>query len=106
MGVFSKQTKLSLLTFNTLGTPLFAPDISKRYRRVAHLINIGDYDIVYLQEVFTYYHLYILKNILKNFPYVVYQKNSFGPKGGIVIFSKYKFVNSHFVPFPYPKGAY
>ena len=101
-----KKNKLSLLTFNTLGTPFFAPDISKRYRRASHLINIADFDIVCLQEIFTYYHLYIFKTILTSFPYVVYQKNPFGPRGGSVIFSKYKLIHPQFVSFPYPKDAY
>jgi endonuclease/exonuclease/phosphatase family metal-dependent hydrolase len=100
-----KIKKLSLLTFNTLGTPVFAPNISKRYRRAAHLINIGYFDIVCLQEIFTYYHLYIFKTILNNFPYVVYQKNVPGPRGGLVIFSKYKLVHPQFVTFSYPQNA-
>lgn len=100
------KNKLSLLTFNTLGTPFFAPNISKRYRRTAHLINSGDYDIVCLQEIFTYYHFYLFKTILTNFPYAVYQKNPFGPRGGLVIFSKYKLVNPQFKSYSYPQNTY
>src|SRR6266567_3668477 len=106
MGGNEKHNKLSLLTFNTLGTPFFAPDISKRYRRIAHLINTGDYDVVCLQEIFTYYHLYIFRNILNQFPYVVYQKNPLGPRGGLVIFSKFKLVNPRFITFSYPQNTY
>lgn len=106
MSTTNSYNKLSLLTFNTLGTPVFAPKISNRYRRAAHLMNIGDYDIICLQEIFTYYHLFVFKTILRNFPYVVYQKNPFGPRGGLVIFSKFKLVKPDFVSFSYPEKTH
>ncbi len=80
--------RLSLLTFNTLGTPLFAPDITKRYRKLAKLLDASNTTFVCLQEVTTYYHLFLLKKHLKQYPYVAYQKFLYGPKGGLVIFSK------------------
>jgi endonuclease/exonuclease/phosphatase family metal-dependent hydrolase len=105
MGDISKSKKLSIVTLNTLGTPFFAPDITKRYKKIANLISNENYDIVCLQEIFTYYHLFIFKNILKKFPFVAFQKNLFGPRGGLVIFSKQKLINTHFFTFSYPKGA-
>ena len=106
MEALHKHNRISILTFNTLGTPFFAPDISKRFRRTAHLINIGDYDIVCLQELFTYYHFYTFKSILKNFPYAVYQKTSFGPRGGLAIFSKVPLVNPQYFSYTNPKNVF
>src|SRR5579862_4765564 len=100
------KSRLSLLTFNTLGTPFFAPDITKRYKKIAHLIKNEDYDIVCLQEIFTYYHLYVFKRILTNYPSVIFQKNPFGPRGGLVIFSKHKLVEPKFFTFTYPDNTY
>lgn len=81
--------KLSLITINTLGTPVFAPFITARYKKMAEIINEQEIDIVCLQEIQTYYHLYLFKKYLKNFPYVMYQSFFYGPKGGLVIFSKH-----------------
>lgn len=97
---------LSILTFNTLGVPFFARDITKRYEKIASQINAADYDVVCLQELFTYYHLSIFKRIMKKYPHVIFQKNPFGPRGGLVIFSKIKLVNPAFFTFSYPKKAH
>lgn len=89
----------SLINFNTLGTPVFAPDITSRYKKTAEIINAENVDIVCLQEIQTYYHLYLFKKYLKNFPYIVYEKFLYGPKGGLVIFSKLPVVSPHFREF-------
>jgi exonuclease III len=101
----TRQKKLSLLTFNTLGVPFFAPDITKRYKKIAQLINDSDYDIVCLQELFSYYHLFLFKKNLKNFPYIAYQKNPLGPRGGLVIFSKLPLSKPNFHTYSIPKNA-
>ncbi|HSX10011.1 MAG TPA: endonuclease/exonuclease/phosphatase family protein [Candidatus Saccharimonadales bacterium] len=96
---------LSLLTLNTLGTPFFAPDITKRYKKIAELINEENYDIVCLQELFSYYHLLIFRKYLKNFPYVAFCPNPLGPRGGLVIFSKTKLTDTNFFTYSFPKEA-
>lgn len=103
MGNTNQQNKLSLLTFNTLGTPLFAPDITKRYKAIGRLINERDYDIVCLQEIFSYYHLFIFRKTLTAFPYVSYKKNALGPRGGVVIFSKLPLSKSEFYTYNIPE---
>lgn len=97
---------LSLLTFNTLGTPFIAPDITKRYNIIANQLNKSDYDVVCLQEVLTYYHLFLFKRKLKNFPYLCYQKNPLGPRGGLVIFSKIPFSDKSYFAYSYPKKGF
>lgn len=106
MGSNTSQKNISLLTFNTLGTPFFAPDITKRFMKISQLIKKGDYDIVCLQEIFTYYHLYLFKKHLNNFPFVIYQKNPFGPCGGLVIFSKIAVEPLEFISYSHPNQAY
>jgi len=100
------QPTLSLVTYNTLGTPFFAPDITKRYKKIASLINKSKYDVVCMQEVLTYYHLYLLRSGLTNFPFVSYQKNPLGPRGGLVIFSKINLTNQSFFNYGYPKDGF
>jgi endonuclease/exonuclease/phosphatase family metal-dependent hydrolase len=88
MSKTSHHPSFSLLSFNTLGTPFFAPSITDRYKKMAEFIETSGIDVVCLQEVTTYYHVHLLKKFLKSYPYQVYKKFFLGPKGGLVIFSK------------------
>ena len=83
--------KLSLLDFNTFGTPFFSPNITVRYQHIAQTINEEAPDIVCLQEVQSYYHLFLLKKYLTAYPHLIYKKYTYGPKGGLVIASKVPF---------------
>ncbi len=105
MGDKNQQKNLSILTFNTLGTPLFAPNIKNRYKAIGRIINESDYDIVCLQELFMYYHLSIFQKALTSFAYISYQKNPLGPKGGLAIFSKLPLTNTEFTTYSIPKKA-
>ncbi len=83
-----KIKMLSIATFNVQGTPIFSADTYNRIRKIAEVLNSTDVDIINLQEIFTYQHLVIFKKILKNFHYCLFQGFIFGPKGGLVTFSK------------------
>lgn len=80
--------KFSLLDFNTFGTPVFARDITKRYNKIAKIIDESQIDIVCLQEVSTYYHLSLIKKYIKTYPYLYHKKYIYGPRGGLIILSK------------------
>jgi endonuclease/exonuclease/phosphatase family metal-dependent hydrolase len=97
--------KFSLLTFNTLGTPFFAPDILKRDNKIAELLNNASSDVICLQEIFTYVQFFIFKKKLTRYRYCVYQKNPFGPRGGLVIFSKHPLSDKTVYTYSYPKDA-
>lgn len=89
---------VSIVSFNILGTPYAVyktptSHLLPRYRRyrfekIAQELNESDTDIICLQEVHTYLQLRILKNNLSKFPYVCYKRFLYGPKGGLVIFSR------------------
>jgi len=80
--------KISLLDFNTFGTPVFARDIAERYKKTAEIIDESQIDVVCLQEVSTYYHFSLLKKYIQNYPYIYKKSYIYGPKGGLVILSK------------------
>ena len=103
--MFGKSKNLSILTFNTLGTTFFAPDILKRDNKIAEIINKSDYDVVCLQEIFTYIQLLIFKKKLKSYPYCIYENNPFGPRGGLVIFSKHAFSQKEIFSYSRPKNT-
>ncbi len=84
----NKRPRISFLTFNTLGRPLFAPKTKERFKKIAEVIKENDIDIICFQEISTYFHLSLLKKYLKTYPYCAYKKFFYGPKGGVVIFSK------------------
>ena len=91
--------KFSLISLNTLGTPFFAPRITKRYKKIASLLNTSNATVICLQEIPTYYHLSLFRRALTNYPHVCYQKFLYGPKGGLVIFSKLPLENCAFHEF-------
>ncbi len=80
--------RLSCLCFNLLGAPFIAPRTSLRFKKIAEIIESSQVNIVCLQEVMTYYHLFLLKRHLPSYTNVLYKKFFYGPKGGLVIFSK------------------
>lgn len=99
-----KDKKISLMTFNVKGSPLFNKETYKRIRLIGlSLNNKRGVDIINLQEVFTYYHLYLLKKKMIDFPYCIFESFIFGPKGGLVTFSKIPIQKSNFVSYPNSK---
>jgi len=91
---------LSIISFNTLGVPVASKQLTERYVTLANSIGDStDANILAFQEVHTYVHLHLLKRFLKTFPYVVYKKALYGPKGGLVIFSKLPIVSENFSKF-------
>jgi endonuclease/exonuclease/phosphatase family metal-dependent hydrolase len=98
--------KLNLLTFNTLGTPFFAPDIAKRYKKTAELILESDIDIVAFQEVFAHYNRHIFDKALQKFPYRIYKKFVLGLHGGLALYSKIPLTFESYHIYTYPKGLF
>lgn len=99
------KSTLSLLSFNTFGVPFFAPDLKKRYVALSEEIHKHTFDVLCLQELFSYYNVSFLKKLLPQFPYLIYAKSPVGPKGGLVLFSKYPLSQMEFIPFSYPQNA-
>lgn len=96
--------QLNLLTFNTLGTPVFAPDIRKRYLKTAELINASEIDVVCLQEIFSHYNKHWFNKGLTNFPYRVYKPFVPGLHGGLAMYSRIPLEFVNYKQFVYPKG--
>lgn len=94
-----ESQKISITTFNILGLPILPINTYYRLHKTATILNSLDTDIINLQEVFTYRHLEILKKKMVNFRYCVYEKFIFGPKGGLVTFSKLPIKRHKYVSF-------
>ncbi len=83
------MNKLTIATLNTMGLTLLAGDLKARNQTVAHFFDNSNVDIIYFQEVFSYFHLNIIKKALRTYPFCMYRKSFIGPSGGLVIFSKF-----------------
>lgn len=81
--------KITLLSLNTYGVPFFSQNYKKRIFKIAQYFNNSSIDIIHLQEVFTYDHLFTLRRRLSRYPYFVYSPSVFGPKGGLVTISRW-----------------
>jgi len=102
------QKQLSVVSLNMFGTP-FHPkhivtsflrnDVRKRFSAIAEIIYDLNADALLLQEVHDYPHLLFLKRLLPKFPHVAYKHMLYGPRGGLVIFSKHPLDSTHYYDF-------
>lgn len=98
--------RLKLLTYNTLGTPFFAPDIAKRYKKITELLNQSDIDVVCFQEIFSHYNRYWMDKGLTNFPYRIYKPFTLGLSGGLAIYSKLPIELQTYYRYTYAKNIH
>lgn len=103
----TKEQIISFVSYNTMGLFSFdslrgffsSANIWIRQNKIADLLFEDDSDIIALQEVHTYPFLSILKSKLKNHPYVAYKPLLYGPRGSMVIFSKFPLEDIEYVDF-------
>ena len=91
-----KSRSFTLISFNTMSVFSFDSihgfleswNPIARQKKISEILKSENPDIITLQEVHTYFVLNILKKKL-NYPYVSYKRYLYGPKGGLVTFSKF-----------------
>jgi len=88
--------KLSIISFNTFAAPFFAHKIirsmfrtrvKERLQIVAENLKKENPDVILLQELFTYLNLQFVKKLLPDYA-LFYRPFIYGPRGGLVVFSK------------------
>jgi len=79
---------MSAFSFDTLKGFFASREINQRQEKIADILASADADIVALQEIHTYFVLKLLRSKLTSYPHVIYKKFLYGPKGGLVTFSK------------------
>lgn len=95
----TSEMTLSLFSYNVLGVPFVTTHQLKEYLRISyHLVSRfrvlaktleeAKPDIIALQELHIYPLLYLLKRRLPSYPYIAYKPHKFGPRGGLVLFSR------------------
>lgn len=93
------MTELTIASLNIFGMSLNPFSAVLRYKTIADYFNNSKIDVIHFQEVFSYFHLCTLKKALKNYPFCIYKSAFIGPKGGLVIFSKYPLENTNYISF-------
>lgn len=90
---------LTVASLNTFGVSLNFFNLILRYKAISnHFLN-SSVDTINFQEVFTYFHLFILRGLLKKYPYCQYSPSYLGPRGGLIIFSRFPLVNTQYRSF-------
>lgn len=90
---------LTIASLNTFGVTLNPYDLVLRYRAIADHFNTSSVEVLQFQEVFTYFHLTVFKHFLRTYPYSQYHPTYFGPKGGLVTFSRIPLGEREYVTF-------
>lgn len=80
---------MGLFSFDTLYGFLMSTNIFQRINKIGELLANEKADVIALQEVHTYLILNLLKMKLTAYPYIAYKRYLYGPRGGLVTFSKY-----------------
>lgn len=96
---------MSAFNFNTIHGLFLSKDITKRLPKTAKILEEQNSDIITLQEVHTYFILKLLKKTLPTYPHVAYKKYFYGPRGGLVIFSKLPLEETEYFDFK-KRGAF
>ena len=70
---------LTVVTLNTRGVPVTGSRLAARYRAIGEALEAADADVVAFQEVFTYWHLWLLGRRMRSFRHVAYRRSVAGP---------------------------
>lgn len=98
--------QFTLISFNTMSVFSFDSihgfiqswNPIARQKKIAQILKSENPDIITLQEVHTYYVLNLFRKKL-NYPFVAYKKYIYGPRGGLVTFSKYPIEQTDYINF-------
>jgi endonuclease/exonuclease/phosphatase family metal-dependent hydrolase len=96
-GILSVMRSIQVVSFNMLGVPIVPTRMAKRFVQIANEFEAKQPDIICLQEVHTVGQLRNLVQLLPSYPYVIFRNLFNGPKGGLVIFSKYPAATSDYM---------
>jgi endonuclease/exonuclease/phosphatase family metal-dependent hydrolase len=80
---------MGLFSFDTFHGFLQSTNIFKRIKKIGELLEKENADVIMLQEAHTYLAINLLKTQLTSYPYSIYKHYLYGPRGGLVIFSKH-----------------
>jgi endonuclease/exonuclease/phosphatase (EEP) superfamily protein YafD len=80
--------RVRVVTLNSWGVAIRASQLASRYAVIGAEFEAGQADVVCFQEVFTYWHLWLLARRMRSFRHVSWRPAALGPAGGLVTFSR------------------
>jgi hypothetical protein len=80
--------RLTVLSLNTRGIPVIGSRLADRYAMIGSALEAGDAEVACFQEVFTWWHLWLLTRKMHSFRHVSLRPSLAGPAGGLVTFSR------------------
>lgn len=75
-----------------------------RHKEICKWFEQSDIDVICFQEVFTYRNVHLLRKGLPSYQYVSYKPFIFGPRGALVIFSKFPITVAEYSSFSSTAG--
>ncbi|GCE22242.1 endonuclease/exonuclease/phosphatase family protein [Dictyobacter kobayashii] len=90
----------SLASFNTHGVVFPSLLVREKHSLIGQSLEQLSPDMINLQEVWSYDSLRVFKKSLCSYPYAAYKHGIFGPKAGLVTFSRFPLTAVEFVNFP------
>lgn len=105
VGWAQSEAWLTIVTLNTRGVPVTGSRLAAQYRAIGYALEAADADVVAFQEVFTYWHLWLLARRMRSFRHVAYRRSVAGPAGGLVTFSRLAVSGCAYHGFGFPPGA-
>ena len=96
---------LTIVTLNTRGAPVTGSRLAARYQAIGETLDASDADVVAFQEVFTYWHLWLLARRMRSFRHVAYRRSVAGPAGGLVTLSRLPVSGCTYHGFGFPPKA-
>jgi len=80
--------RVAVVSLNTRGIRLIGSSLAERYAAIGAVLDAGDADVVCLQEVLTWWHVWLLSRSMRSFRQVSLRPSPLGPAGGLVTFSR------------------
>jgi sphingomyelin phosphodiesterase 2 len=80
--------RLAIVSLNTRGVPVIGSRLADRYAVIGTALETGDAEVACFQEVFTWWHLWLLARRMRSFRHMSLRPSPAGPSGGLVTFSR------------------
>lgn len=90
----------SLTSFNSHGVVFPSSFVREKHSLIGQRLEQLSPDMINLQEVWSYDSLRTFKKSLCSYPYAAYKHGIFGPKAGLVTFSRSPLTTVEFINFP------
>jgi sphingomyelin phosphodiesterase 2 len=98
-------SRVAVVSLNTRGVAPLGSRLAGRYAVIGAALDAGDADVACFQEVFTWWHLWLLVRQMRSFRHVSFRPSVAGPAGGLATFSRLPVSGTVYYSFGMPPAA-